>query len=224
MIFSEKLLLIRKNKGYSQEELAEALDVSRQAIAKWESGQSYPEIFNLIALSSLFNVTIDYLVRDKDGCMLKPIEQKSYVNDELREFLLKAKNKTYAGKGVESSPSRPLSHDFRYEENDLLYIDTYLGGECFSGEEAIWKNHVPIWAMNYSGRVIGENFSGDFLKSALREVPYDKPYRGPSYFQDGDYVYVCKVDGTFEWYQGYEEIMCQDVKIYECFFHGGKIK
>lgn len=55
MIFSEKLQLIRKNKGLTQEELAEKLSVSRQAVAKWESGQVYPEIMNLIQISNLFN-------------------------------------------------------------------------------------------------------------------------------------------------------------------------
>ena len=62
MIFSEKLQLIRKNKGLTQEELAEKLDISRQAVAKWESGQAYPDISNLIQISNLFNVTVDYLV------------------------------------------------------------------------------------------------------------------------------------------------------------------
>jgi hypothetical protein len=169
------------------------------------------------------NVTVDYLVKDKEDCMVKPIEHCSF-DDDIRGFLIKAKKNTYAGKGVESTPSRPGSHDFRYEENNMLYIDTYLGGECFSGEEAVWKDNIPIWAMNYSGRVIGEKFSGDFLKSALREAPYEKPYRGPVYFHDGDYTYVCKVDGAFEWYQGYEEILYCDNKIYECYFHGGRVK
>ena len=54
MIFSEKLQLIRKNKGLTQEELAERLSVSRQAVAKWESGQVYPDIMNLIQISNLF--------------------------------------------------------------------------------------------------------------------------------------------------------------------------
>ena len=57
MIFSEKLQLIRKNKGLTQEELAEKLSVSRQAVAKWESGQGYPEITNFIQISNLFHVT-----------------------------------------------------------------------------------------------------------------------------------------------------------------------
>ena len=63
--------MIRKNKGLTQEELAEKLSVSRQAVAKWESGQVYPEITNFIQISNLFNVTIDYLVLElKDGFVL----------------------------------------------------------------------------------------------------------------------------------------------------------
>lgn len=73
MIFSEKLQLIRKNKGLTQEELAEKLSVSRQAVAKWEAGQVYPEIDNLIQISNLFNVTVDYLVRDQE-CMINCVD------------------------------------------------------------------------------------------------------------------------------------------------------
>ena len=68
MIFSEKLAVLRKNKGLTQKSLAEKLNVSRQAVAKWESGQAYPDISNLIQISNLMNVTVDYLVRDGE-CM-----------------------------------------------------------------------------------------------------------------------------------------------------------
>ena len=59
MIFSEKLQLIRKNLGLTQEELGEKLGVSRQAVAKWESGQVYPDIYNLIQISNLMNVSVE---------------------------------------------------------------------------------------------------------------------------------------------------------------------
>ena len=62
MIFSEKLLTLRKAKGITQEQLAEKLDVSRQSISKWESGQSAPELEKIVALSTIFDVSTDYLM------------------------------------------------------------------------------------------------------------------------------------------------------------------
>lgn len=79
MIFSEKLQLLRKNKGLTQEELAEKVCVSRQAIAKWESGQSYPNISNLIQISHLMNVTVDYLVRDQE-CSREPLTTSEMIS------------------------------------------------------------------------------------------------------------------------------------------------
>ena len=149
------------------------------------------------------------------------------LDEKLISFLLKAKQKTYAGHGTEVASSRPASHDLRYEEKTsagvLLYIDTYLGGQKFAGEEALWRDGVPIWSMNYCGRVTGEPFPGDFLKAALYEVPAEKPFRGPDIFRQGDYTYHCQSNGDFEWFQGYEDIFYLDTKIYELYFHGGII-
>lgn len=139
-------------------------------------------------------------------------------------FLINAKKCTYAGKGAEFPASRPASHDLRYEEGDLLYHDTYLGSGKFAGEEALWESGVPFWSMNYVGRVIGDNFSGDFLKEALLLVPQDKPYRGPERYENGDYLFECKSEGSFEWFQGFESISYQGNVIYECFFNGGLIE
>ena len=224
MIFSEKLKLIRKNRGMTQEELAEKLDISRQSIAKWENGLSFPEIYHLISLSNIFNLTIDHLVKDNDVCMTNIVEPPVSDYKFLSEFLVKAKIKTYAGKGHKAESSRPNSHDYRYEEENFLYIDTYIGGECFSGEEAVWEDNTPIFALNYSGRVIGKDFSGNFLKEALKKVPIEKPFRGPQFYQEEDYIYYCKIDGDIIWLQGYEEIYYKNQKIYECYFHGGIVK
>lgn len=139
-------------------------------------------------------------------------------------FLIRAKKATYAGKGAESVPSRPASHDLVYEEDELKYIDSYLGGKRFSGEEAVWEHGAPVWAMNYSGRVTGGPFSGDFLKEALLRVPKEAPYRGPARFNDGNYTYLCKPEGTLEWFQGREEIRFGGKTIYELYFHGGRVE
>lgn len=65
MKLSEKIQILRKNKNYSQEELAEKCGVSRQAISKWEAGTTLPETEKLIALSNLFNVSVDVLIKDE---------------------------------------------------------------------------------------------------------------------------------------------------------------
>ncbi|MBR2322692.1 MAG: helix-turn-helix transcriptional regulator [Clostridia bacterium] len=65
MILEEKLITLRKSKGLSQDDLANKLDVSRQAVYKWEAGQATPEISKLKILSALYNVSIDNLLDNK---------------------------------------------------------------------------------------------------------------------------------------------------------------
>ena len=65
MTFSEKLLDLRKSRGMSQEELAEKLEVSRQAVSRWEQGSAMPDMINLSKISKLFGVTADYLINDE---------------------------------------------------------------------------------------------------------------------------------------------------------------
>ena len=64
MALPEKLYTLRKKSGLSQEQLAEALNVSRQAISKWEGGSAMPESDKLLALSNYFGVSLDYLLKD----------------------------------------------------------------------------------------------------------------------------------------------------------------
>jgi len=153
MKFKDKLQALRKQKGMSQEKLAEQIGISRQAVAKWELGQSYPDMDKLIILSDLFRISIDKLLKDYDdeNCSYEYIKKQNYINEKIIDFLCRAKKATYAGKGAESISPRPNSHDLQYVENNLKYIDTYLGGEKFAGEEALWYDDLPIWSMNYIG-------------------------------------------------------------------------
>ena len=225
MSFKDKFQNIRKEKGLSQESIAEKIGVSRQAVAKWETGQSYPDVENLILISDMFKISIDKLVKEAyDECEYNDKKEEKEIDNKIIEFLCRAKKVTYAGKGAEVESSRPKSHDFEHSEGELKYIDTYLGGEIFLGEEGIWKDNTPIWAMNYKGRVLEEGFSGDFLKETLALVNKEMPYRGPLVYENGDYKYHCIVQGDFKWFKGYEEIFYYNKKVYECVFHGGEIK
>lgn len=71
MIFAEKLKTLRKEKNISQEQLAEKIHVSRQAITKWESGNGIPDIENLIAISALFNESLDSLLSEEKSLISK---------------------------------------------------------------------------------------------------------------------------------------------------------
>ena len=65
MTFGDKLQYLRKTKGISQEELASQLNLSRQAISKWENNSSIPDVENIVKLSNIFDVPTDYLLKSE---------------------------------------------------------------------------------------------------------------------------------------------------------------
>ncbi len=65
MVLADKIMRLRKRQGWSQEELASRLNVSRQSVSKWESAMSVPELDKILMLSQLFGVTTDYLLKDE---------------------------------------------------------------------------------------------------------------------------------------------------------------
>ena len=86
MEFNEKLQELRKNKGLTQEELAEALYVSRTAVSKWESGRGYPNIDSLKEISKFFSVTIDDLLSSERIIHIAESENKSNIQN-ICDFL-----------------------------------------------------------------------------------------------------------------------------------------
>ncbi len=93
MEFGEKLFKLRKENGMSQESLAERLNTSRQAISKWENGQGYPETEKLLLISNIFNVSLDYLLKDGTEPVLET-ERGYYVSKETIEGFLIYESKT----------------------------------------------------------------------------------------------------------------------------------
>jgi len=96
MDFNNRLYQLRKQKGYSQEELANRLNVSRQTVSKWEVGDSTPDMEKLVAISDLFDVSLDKLVLGKDDEQQIPPTAKSEFVDVLNNKVLTSKNKNKA--------------------------------------------------------------------------------------------------------------------------------
>lgn len=93
MILAEKIMQLRKKSGWSQEELADQLGISRQSVSKWESGASIPDLDKIIKMSTLFGVSTDYLLKDEMETVAfsetddEPQEIHSVSVEEANEFM-----------------------------------------------------------------------------------------------------------------------------------------
>ena len=97
-MISRNLAYLRRANGYSQEEVAEKIGVSRQAVAKWENGDSIPDLANSIALSELYRVTLDNLVKYEERASKLPIPEKGEA------YIRKCDS---GGTGANCNPKRP---------------------------------------------------------------------------------------------------------------------
>lgn len=92
MILADKIMKLRKQNSWSQEELAEQVGISRQSVSKWESGASIPDLDKIIKLSSIFNVSTDYLLKDE---IEEPVYEDSpdeYEDSSIRKVTLEEAN------------------------------------------------------------------------------------------------------------------------------------
>ena len=135
----------------------------------------------------------------------------------LGKFLVNAKRNTYAAQKGKVPSSRKYSKDLAFEENDYYYLDSYFGEKDFSGEEMVYFKELPIWSMNYYGKMIKENIPEGFIKTlreALQRVSEDKPFRGPEEYIRGKYKYRCSNEGNIDFFRGTESIFYENEEVY----------
>jgi transcriptional regulator with XRE-family HTH domain len=148
----KKLYEYRKEAGFSQEELAEKLDVSRQAVSKWECGESLPDTDNLISISKLYGVSLDELVDNTTTDKNLPIDVETdgqvLDEDELEEQEEKEEEEEEAYYSYDGTPAdtkrkvlRAL-HTFPYPI--LMVVAFLVWGFCFEGWAIAWILFVTI--------------------------------------------------------------------------------
>ena len=147
----------------------------------------------------------------------------------LTQFLNDANKSTYANKSAPKvAPSRLKSEDYHFEKDNLIYLDTYCGGRDFIGGEIVYKDHMPVWGMNYYGYVLIASLSEkeiyDFLRKALMQE-YDDvlPVRGPKNYESEGWQYTSTSVGTLDRFTGKEEIYHDNELVYRADYHGGFI-
>ncbi|ADY64354.1 DUF5680 domain-containing protein [Agrobacterium tumefaciens] len=148
----------------------------------------------------------------------------------LEEFIVQAKSATYVGGGNKSStPTRIGSHDLGFRSGDWNYIDSYFGGTDFIGQEVVWHQGIPLWAMNYYGRIIRPELidgtvAGRVIQRSLSTLYREGRFLGGFTHEVEDTIYVDTNEGEFRSFTGVERIYRDGVEVYRLDYHGGVIK
>ena len=121
MILADKIILLRRRKGWSQEELAERLGVTRQSISKWEGAQSAPELDKILKMSEVFGVSCDFLLKDELEPEEVPLSAKKVTFENSTEDEVTEEEPPAAETAVEEAAKKEKAKpDFSLIEN-LLY-------------------------------------------------------------------------------------------------------
>jgi hypothetical protein len=150
--------------------------------------------------------------------------------EHLATFLEAANKATYANRTMPKAPSsRAKSLDYHFEQDGLIYHDTYFGVRDFIGAEVVYDAGTPVWGMNYFGFVLDTQVSEKdvyaFLRTALMQSSADIiPVRGPRRFDEGNRHYRFAVEGGLANFSGSEETLFDGKVVYRCVVHGGLIK
>ena len=137
MKFNEKIVRLRKIKGMTQDEFANAVGVSRQAVYKWESAQSYPEVAKLLEIKLLFNISIDDLLDDNfDVVMPEKKKKKRAPKPEAKKPVAEVKVEEPAPKEDIAAEEAPVTEPVVKETEPVLVEK--------AEEEAPEVNEAPV--------------------------------------------------------------------------------
>ena len=149
--------------------------------------------------------------------------------DALEDFIIRAKAATYAGGGAPAASCRPASHDLEFRDGGFRYLDSYFGGTDFSGQEVVWRDGEPVWAMGYHGRVLRDDLitgaeAGATIKAALTALYGEHRFLGGFRFRRDGHDYIDIVDGDHRAFFGFEEIRVGEARAYGLRYFGGLIR
>jgi len=151
------------------------------------------------------------------------------ILEDLRKFIVAAKQATYVGGGEKAPSSRLASHDLVFESGDWSYRDSYFGGTDFLGQETVWLRSAPVWAMNYYGYILRPDLidaerAGATIKTALSLMYAEGRFLGSFEWQGEVGRYVDRSSGDVAHFHGREAIEVEGAEAYALDYFGGLIK
>ena len=145
MKISEKIVILRKRFGYSQEDLANELDISRQSVYKWETHNSTPDLDNIKKMANLFNVSFDKLLDDNiDITVEETIIEKEYVGARKKEYRnVFATNNTLSYCQAEIDHGYPKTRKRKNSDSKIIYNDKITKmKQCLTDYGA--ESYIPL--------------------------------------------------------------------------------
>ena len=149
--------------------------------------------------------------------------------EQLNTFIVRAKAATYVGGGAKSLAYRPGAHDLQFHEDAFSYLDSYFGGADFLGQEVVYFEGKPVWAMNYYGRILEPSLitaeeAGQIIQESLSRMYNEGHFLGGFEHSARNSSYVDSSEGDVTSFAGREWITRENVKVYELVYHGGLVK
>lgn len=148
---------------------------------------------------------------------------------ELNRIVVRAKAVCYVGGGERSPASRLGSHDLTWSEGRWSYRDSYFGGADFLGQETLWFEDEPVWAMNYYGYILRPDLidaarAGSTIKAALSAMYREGRFLG-GFGWTGEFgKYLDRSEGNVMHFHGREVIVVDSQEAYALDYFGGLIK
>ena len=146
--------------------------------------------------------------------------------NELINFILKARAKTYAGGGGEVEPAFKNSHQLEYKEGDWFYRDVYYTGKgIFMGLDTVYFQDKAVWSTSYYGNF--KKMTEEEVDSVLRAALLDNWETARTWhkveWQKGNFKYICEPDSasSIEEMSGTEKIFKNNEEVYRFFYAGG---
>ena len=154
---------------------------------------------------------------------------ESFSLEGLNAFIVRAKAATYVGGGVRSLSYKPGSHDLQFHEGAFSYLDSYFGGSDFLGQEVVYYDGKPVWAMNYYGRIVEPSLitaeeAGRIIQESLSRMYEEDRFLGGFEHETENGTYFDTSEGGMASFSGTEWIAREGVRVYELVYHGGLIR
>lgn len=191
MEINEKIMVLRKRKGYSQEDLAHELDVSRQAVYKWESGESTPELDKIKKMSMLFDISFDDLLNDEVDITVEVKKEKT-KKQEFKYRKVFRTNENFNTDAIE------LEHNYLYLDPSKNRYSYEIKSEDVDASVEEYKNKEKELNIFLEANGYTTDLRYKLLPDATGTIVVDKKKKALGFYFNGAIQFLCPLENIFD--------------------------